>query len=217
MVSGRGRWGLLAAALALGWAAPAAAQSFEFLFRDGAARDDEQAFLRLAVTDSGHSRRSLEPLLPRLKRVADDLPVALFVARESGRPLSAIVDLRAKGLSWSVILGRVEVSTERLFGGLERDPGPPYGKAWGYWRKHGRKSRLDDDDVALLARLQIGGRVSGLSPGELARQARKGRGVESVVTERKGRGRGGPPADTPERGKGKGKGKNKKDKGRGRS
>src|SRR5262245_6363114 len=127
-----------------------AGSSFDFLFSMDHVSNDRQYFLNVAVSNYGYDRVALEPVLPRLQYVETDLPVVLFLAHECGRPPEAIVDLRARGLSWSMIFTRVGVPYEVLFDGIERDPGPPYGKAWGYWRKNPRGTGLSDGDIAGL-------------------------------------------------------------------
>src|SRR5262245_61799667 len=108
---------------------------FDFLFRADSVADDTQLFLHLSVKDQGADRASLEPVLPRIRRLDADLPVVLFLARQSGRPPSAVVELRALGMEWALVFGRLHVPIDVLFVGIDRDPGPPYGNAWGYWKK----------------------------------------------------------------------------------
>ena len=180
---------LLSLVLAIG-AAPVpavAGTSFEFLFSASHVSNDNQYFLNLAVGDYGYDRRVLEPVLPRLRAVEVDVPVVLFLARQSGRPVDFIVDLRARGVAWSVIFSRCNVPFDVLFTGIDRDPGPPYGKAWGYWKKNPRAVRLSDADIAGLVSVQIGARVGGLSAFEVARERGKGKRVAAVVAEKKGR------------------------------
>jgi hypothetical protein len=113
---------------------------------------------------------------------------------------------------------RIGVPVERLFAGVDRDPGAPYGKAWGYWKKHPRDSRLGDDDVRSFVVLQLGQRFTGISPYELARQRAAGRPVAYVVVEKRGHGHKGkgdkPPGQAKKRkdlGKGHGHGEQDED------
>ena len=160
---------------------------FDFLFNMSHVSDDNQLFLNLAVGNFGYPRQVVEPVLPRLQYVETDLPVVLFLARESGRSVDSIVALRSRGLSWTVIFTRVGVPHDRLFVGIGRDPGPPYGRAWGHWRMHPRQVRLTDDEVCGLVQVQVGRRLEGLSPYELARARGQGRPVYLVVADKHGR------------------------------
>ncbi len=177
--------------LVLGFAACAesafAAESYEYLFNREAVKNDHEMFLNLAVGDYGYDRAALEPLLPRIRHVESDLPVALFVSRESGRPLEAIVNQRALGLSWSSILKRHNVPTDVLFAGIDRDPGPPYGQAWGYWKKHPTTTALSDSDVRGLVQVRLGSRWARVTPYQLARGQGRGESVVTLVADRKGR------------------------------
>jgi len=216
-----GRWGVitrltLASALTIGRGAGAGV-SFEFLFHADSATDDDQFFLNVAVEHYGYGRAELEPVLPRIRSVELDLPVVLFVAQESRRPVAEIVTLRERGLPWNDVFVRVGVPCDRLFAGVDRDPGPPYGKAWGYWKKHPRDSRFGDDDIRSLVVLQVGGRVTGISSYELARQRGAGRPIPYLVVEKKGHGHKGknePPGQAKkhkDHGKGHGQGNEDED------
>ena len=74
-------------------------------------------------------------------RNPDDLAVLLFLARHSGRPPAQLLALRNDGLSWWQIGLRLDVPMDVWFVSMSRDPGPPYGKAYGHWRKHQRDRR----------------------------------------------------------------------------
>ena len=207
---------LVAALVALGALASAtpASAGFDFLFSASHASNDNQLFLNFTVSSYDYPRTVVEPLLPRIAYVEADLPVILFLARETHRPLSFFVDLRADGLSWAVIFGRVGVPVDVLFVGIDRDPGPPYGNAWGHWRKRGREVELSDDDIRGLVRVQVGQRIAGTSALELARGAGSGRSVETMGADRKGRpahagGPGKGNGGNGQGGKGNGKGKGK--------
>ena len=185
--------------------------SFDFLFHAESATSDDQVFLNVAVQHYGYGRADLEPVLPRIRAVELDLPVVLFLAQESHRPIREVVDLRERGLPWNDVFVRVGVPCERLFVGVDRDPGPPYGKAWGYWKKHPRDARFGDDDIRSFVVLQLGQRFTGMSSYELARQHGAGRSVQYVVVEKRGHGHKGkePPGQAKkhkEHGKGHGQG-----------
>jgi hypothetical protein len=179
--------GALIAGLSLASLPASAGVSFDFLFSASSVSDDNQYFLNLAVGNYGYPRTMIEPVLPRVRYVEQDLPVILFLADISGRPIDAIVDLRAGGLGWSVVFSRVGVPYDVLFVGLERDPGPPYGKAWGHWKKNPKRLALSDSDIASLVNVQVGHRVTGISAYEIARARGQGKSIATVVADKKGR------------------------------
>ena len=180
------KWIVTGMALLLAAAPALARTSFDFLFSTASVTNDHQLFLNLAVSNSGYGRAALEPVLPRVRDV-DDLPVILFVAEQCGRPPEYIVDLRSRGLSWSVIFSQLRVSPDALFVGIDRDPGPPYGRAWGYWRRDRSISRLSDGDVRQLVEVQVGSRSAGAPPYELAQAHRRGQSIPTYVAEKHGR------------------------------
>ena len=188
-----------------------AATRFEFLFSTSHVSNDNQYFLNLAVSNSGYSRVALEPVLPRLAYVERDLPVVLFLARESGRSVDFIVGLRAGGMSWAAVFDRCRVAPDVLFVGINRDPGPPYGKAWGHWKKRGRGVRLSDGDIAGLVHVQLGSRWTSTDAWALAHENGSRSGVVRHVASKQGRpwakaGGGGGKGSQKSKGKGKGSG-----------
>jgi hypothetical protein len=90
---------------------------------------------------------------------ADDLAVILFLSRQSGQPPARIMAFRAEGLTWWQIGVRLGVPPEVWFVDLKGNPGPPYGKAYGHWRKHrGDRShvfQLADSEVRDLVAVRI--------------------------------------------------------------
>jgi len=169
-------------------AQPAKAEtSFEFLFSTSSVTNDSQFMLNLAVGNYGYPRHVIEPVLPRLHCVEDDLPVILFLAAESGKSVEFIVGLRSQSLGWSAIFTKVGVPCDVLFAGIDRDPGPPYGKAWGHWKKNSKGYTPSDDDVVRLVGLQTGHRVTGLSAWDIAKAEGQGKSVAVVVADKKGR------------------------------
>jgi hypothetical protein len=183
--------------------------SFEFLFSSRSVTNDNQFLLHLAVGDYGFSRREIEPVLPRIRSVEEDLPVVLFLAATSGKSIEFIVGLRSESLTWSAVFGRCRVSHDLLFVGIDRDPGPPYGKAWGHWKNSPKKLALSDDDIRGLVTVQTGRRLTGLSALEIAGAQGQGKPVAVVVADKKGRPhhaqKGGKTAGSRKSGKPKGK------------
>jgi hypothetical protein len=161
--------------------------SFEFLFSASRVSNDDQYFLHLAVGNYGYPRTVIEPILPRLRYVESDLPVVLFLARSSGRSVDFIVSLRERGASWNVIFDRCGVAYDVLFVDIERDPGPPYGKAWGQWRKNPKRCRLSDQEIAGLVQVQTAHRVTRASAFEIARVGGRGETISVYGAEKKGR------------------------------
>jgi hypothetical protein len=176
-------------AVAILMSAPAArgASGYDFLFSTDHVTNDSQYFLNLAVSRYGASRAVLEPVLPRMQSLDRDLPTALFLADASGKAIDVIVGMRTSGLSWSAAFEKCGVGPDVLFAGLVRDPGPPYGKAWGYWKKNPTGRQYANRDITDLAQLQIGSRLTGVPVLEVASFRGSGTKVKTFVAEKKGR------------------------------
>ena len=165
----------------------------------------------------GTQSRRIDICRPR--KIYEELPVALFIAMKSGKSVDYVVGLRARGMSWAAVFGKVGVPVDVLFVGIDRDPGPPYGKAWGHWKKKGHRVELADEVVTGLVQVQLGARWAGLSIYDMARARGKGKKVSTLVADRKGRphkeakiknsGKGNK-SDKPANAKGKEKSKGKK-------
>lgn len=215
----------IVAAILLAAAAPAALAGD--LFYDATLAlnisDDARFFLNVTNRHFAMPEPQGVRILKSCPRPESDYPVALLFARVSGRRADAIVALRQKGLPWSEVMVRLQIPADRLFAGLDRDPGPPYGNAWGHWKK-GQRARgpretmaFDDATVADLARLQIASAALRVSPYTIVAERRNGVSVERFVVVRS-QPSGAAPAkskgskDRPERGGGHGHDKPKKDK-----
>ncbi|HKI84889.1 MAG TPA: hypothetical protein VKA63_11220, partial [Candidatus Krumholzibacteria bacterium] len=62
------------------------------------------------------------------------------------------------GLSWWDVSVRLGVQPDVWFVPVQHDPGPPYGKAYGYYKKHGHntaKMQLSDADLRNLVAVRM--------------------------------------------------------------
>ena len=122
----------------------------------------------------------------------DDLAVALHLSRYCDRGPDFFVSLRRAGVGWLEISNRCNVSPDVFFVPVERDPGPPYGKAYGYWRKHQHDPRarvvLSDREVRDLVAVRMAHEYYGVPVETAMDWRRSGRDVRRVmVGEYKGR------------------------------
>lgn len=183
--------------------------------------DDGALFLSISSRHFGHDRAQVEDWSRRMYPDPDDLAVALFLSRRCDRDPSFAFSLRREGLGWFEIANRCGVPVDAFFVPLERDPGPPYGKAYGHWRKHRQDRRhvivLDDDDVRRLVSARMLHEYYGV-PIETAMAWRaSGRDVREVAAHRyrerhgggRGKDHGGAPGKDKDHGKDHGKGKDK--------
>ncbi len=175
----------IVAALALAFAAPAGASAFYDLTLDLGLGDDQRIFLNVTNDYFAPPPAVATALVRRCPSPADDYPVLLLLARASKRPPDDVLRLRLDYLSWSDIMFRLNISPAVLFAGIDRDPGPPYGKAWGYWKKHPRERlAIRDRDLVGLAKLQVAAGRHRVSPYTLIAERNKGVTIEHFVAEK---------------------------------
>jgi hypothetical protein len=163
----------------------------------------------------------------------EELPVVFYLAAKAQVASGVILDLRLKGLSWIDVTLRYGLSPEIYYVPVKAAKvGPPYGKAYGYYKKHPRhewkKVVLHDDDVVNLVNLKFASDYYGYAPERVMQMRGEGQNfvaihdhIKKEKHEKNGkekdsdrndddrdRGKG---KDKDDRGKGKGKGKKEKD------
>jgi hypothetical protein len=110
-----------------------------------------------------------EVIVIRERRIRDDeLPVVLFIAQHARVTPATIVDMRLRGMSWWDISVRYGIRPEVYYVPVVVTPGPPYGKAWGHYKKKPRKHWdtivLADDDVVNLVHVRFLSDYYGVPP-----------------------------------------------------
>lgn len=113
------------------------------------------------------------------RQVADEeLPVAFIIASAAGVDVPAVVKLRVGGKSWMEISLHFDLSPSVFYVPLARDPGPPYGKAYGHFKdKAGKKSkkvRLTDTEIIDWANLRFLSEFHHCSPDEIVKSRQSG-------------------------------------------
>ena len=125
----------------------------------------------LAVGD--HYRvppRQVVELRTRYGLLDEELPLVFFLAARAHVGPQAVIDLRLKKTSWLDIGLHFGLSPEIFFVPVAMERiGPPYGNAYGYYRKHGRagdwrKVMLSDREVIDLVNLRFLSEYHGLAP-----------------------------------------------------
>ncbi len=179
--------------------------------------DDTEIFVEIS---SRYFERSPDDVQRWRERCgsADDLAVVLFLSRHTGRPPAHIAALRAQGLSWWQVGSHLGMPVDVWFVPVARDPGPPYGKAYGHWRKHRRDRHhefmLSDGEVRDLVAVRVLKEYFGVEADVALRWRSSGRDVGELAAveyrTRHGRGHDGQQqAGKAKDGKGRGKGKRK--------
>jgi len=171
--------------------------------------DDTRIFLNMTNDQFAPPQREATALVRRCRRPENDYPVVLFLSHASGVAPGRVLDLRLQGLSWADVMFRLRIGPRVLFARIDRDPGPPYGKAWGHYKKHrkGGRSALTDGDIIGLTKLQIAARHYGVAPQTIVSERRKGVSIEqyAAAKHRGKKGQKAKPAKSQKKAHGKGK------------
>ncbi len=100
-----------------------------------------------------------EVIVLRERRIPDDeIPVALFIAQRAAVPAATIVGLRLGGSSWWDISVRFGIEPDVYYVPVAVAPGPPYGKAYGHYKKPRNRWNtivLSDADIVNLVQLRF--------------------------------------------------------------
>lgn len=140
----------------------------------------------------------------------DELPVVFFIAKRARVSPEVIIKMRLSGYSWMDISLHYGIGPEVYYIPVEETVimGPPYGKAYGYYKKYPRNKwkliRLDDDDIVNLVNLRFMSEYHGIPPAEVIKM--KSQGKKFVVMDR----------EIKEKKKGKHKEEKDKEKGKGK-
>jgi len=150
----------------------------------------------------------------RYRLTDDELVVVFFLAARAQVAPRVVVDLRLARRSWYDIALHLRLSPEIFFipVGLERI-GPPYGNAYGYYRKSGRLGNWRDfhpvdREIVDLVNLRFMSEYHGRAPEDIIVLRGRGRTFAAIHADF-GKGPGKPGAGRSPKGPSKGKGKNK--------
>jgi hypothetical protein len=105
--------------------------------------------------------RQVVEIRERYRCSDDELPVVFFLAARARVESAAILSLRLKKMSWLDIAFHFRLTPDIFFVSLAPGRiGPPYGKAYGYYRKYGpagdwKKIVLTDREVVDLVNLRF--------------------------------------------------------------
>jgi hypothetical protein len=110
------------------------------------------------------------------------LAVYCYLSKESGKDYNYILGLRRSGDSWQVIFGKLKIDVGGIFVSLPRRPGPPHGKAYGYWKKSPEaKVRLTDVEIADWINARVLSVSLGIGADEVLARRGKGEKIASIA------------------------------------
>jgi hypothetical protein len=110
----------------------------------------------------------------------EEIPVVYYIARRANVLPGRIIDLRLRRNSWMDIISRFGLSPEIFYVPVHvAVTGPPYGKAYGYYKNKPRKAWktivLRDYDVINLVNLRFISEHYGYPPGHVIGMRSKGK------------------------------------------
>ena len=157
-----------------------------------------------------------EVITIRERRIPDEeIPVVLFLAARARVAPSVVIDLRLGGRSWMDITLYLKLSPEIYYVPVKgRVQGPPYGKAYGYYKNKSRKEWgkivLSNPEIINLVNLRFLSEYHGFPPEEVIRRRANGKSFVVIHEEvEKGKAKErekGPRENHKREAKGKGKG-----------
>jgi hypothetical protein len=126
----------------------------------------------------------------------EELPVVYYLAARARVKPSAIIDLRMSRMSWLNISLHFGLTADIFFVPLTVDKvGPPYGKAYGYYKKYRPKKEwnkivLSDSEVVDLVNLRFVSEYHRLAPDEVIKMRGQGKNFVNINAEiKKGKGK----------------------------
>ncbi len=126
----------------------------------------------------------------------EELPVVYYLAARARVKPSAIIDLRMNRMSWLNISLHFGLTPEIFFVPLKVEKvGPPYGKAYGYYKKYRPKKEwnkivLSDSEVVDLVNLRFVSEYHRLAPTEVIKMRGQGKNFVNINAEiKKGKGK----------------------------
>jgi len=138
-----------------------------------------------------------EVIIVKEKHIPDEeMPVVFFIAEKAHVRPATIIDLRLRGKDWMDISLHFGLSPEIFYVPVNEANviGPPYGKAYGYYKKKPRKEWkkivLTDDDVINLVNLRFISEHYGYAPEEVIKLRKGGKNFikinNEILKEKKG-------------------------------
>jgi len=161
----------------------------------------------LAIGDYFHVPER-EVIIIRERRVRDEeIPVVFFLAQRASVSHNTIIKMRLSGMTWLEISLHYGLSPEIFYVPVRVIKGPPYGRAYGYYRNKPRSAwkaiRLNDAEIIDLVNLRFISEYYGY-PAEEVIRLRSGGDNFIVINNKVKKIKG---AKVPEGVKGRGKGK----------
>ena len=122
----------------------------------------------------------------------DDISVGLFLAHRSGKTVQDIELRRVAGYSWWKVMEHIKLDVMTLHTKVPDSLkiGPPYGNAYGYFRKQDATYLMTDEDVRNLVHLKVMTEHHGLDAALVIDHRGRGRTFNDLYKEHHDKGKG---------------------------
>lgn len=140
--------------------------------------DDVRASVRLSFDTWGLPVADANRIALQAGITTDDFAVMGFLSNRSGVSLTALWGYRGTGMSWGQVAVTVGVPWDVIVVQPSRDFGPPYGKAWGYWRNQGDARRgftLTDREFMRMVEVHTLMKATGRSADDIIQGLKEGK------------------------------------------
>jgi len=114
----------------------------------------------------------------------DDYPVLAFIAYNAHVDIGTVWAYKRKGKDWVNVMFHFGVPPSALFVSVPQPPGPPYGRAYGHWRKHGNRlqpDQLNGDDIRYWVRVRALAGYGGMAPARVYEMQRTGQRCDAIA------------------------------------
>lgn len=147
------------------------------------AADSRQVSLYVSNVIYPQPMEEVTPIFNRIPNQYDDYPVLAFICHYGHVTPSMVWEFKSKGHKWSVVMAHFGVSPDLLFMAVPRDPGPPYGNAYGHWKKNGKRitpDQITNDDVRFWVNLRMVSAYSAMQPSRVLELRDSGKRFDQV-------------------------------------
>jgi hypothetical protein len=115
----------------------------------------------------------------------EELPVVFFIAQRAHVKPEAVVDLRLRGMSWMDVTIHFGLSPEIYYVPVKvAKQGPPYGHAYGYYKKHPKgnwhREDLRDEDIINQVNLKFISEHHRYAPDKVMKYRSEGRSFPTI-------------------------------------
>ena len=125
-----------------------------------------------------------EVIIIKQKGIPDDeIPVVFFIANCAKVKPVTILDLRLKNMTWMDITLKYGLKPEIFYIPIKLNPGPPYGKAYGYFKKPRNtwdKIVLTNDEIINLVNLKFISEYHGYALEEVIKMRSSGKKFNEI-------------------------------------